>query len=62
MAHRIGGGDGVELVVGDQSIAGRCEVTHSRCAVTGAILNDASLSRARPLLERSWIDLTAVAN
>ena len=30
--------------------------------VTRAILNNNALSRARPLDERSWVDLTAVAN
>lgn len=46
----------------DQSITGGSEVTYSRCAITRSILNNASLSRARPLQERSWVDLTAVAN
>ena len=46
----------------DQSIVGGSEVTYSRCAVTRSILNNASLSRARPIQERSWVDLTAVAN
>ena len=46
----------------DQSIVGGSEVTYSRCAVTRSILNNASLSRARPLAERSWVDMTAVAN
>lgn len=46
----------------DQSITGGSHVTYSRCAVRRAILNNASLSRARPLNERGWVDLTAVAN
>lgn len=46
----------------DQSITGGSEVSYSRCAVKRAILNNASLSRARPIEERSWVDLTAVAN
>ncbi len=46
----------------DQSITGGSEVRYSRCAITRAILNNASLSRARPLAQRSWVDLTAVAN
>lgn len=46
----------------DQSITGGSEVTYSRCTVQRAILNNASLSRARPLSQRSWVDLTAVMN
>lgn len=46
----------------DQGITGGSEVTYSRCSITRSILNNASLSRARPLAERSWVDLTAVAN
>jgi hypothetical protein len=46
----------------DQFVTGGSEITYSRCAVKRAILNNASLSRARPLAQRGWVDLTAVAN
>lgn len=46
----------------DQSITGGSEVTYSRCTIQRSILNNASLSRARPVERRSWVDLTAVAN
>ncbi len=46
----------------DQSITGGSHVTYSRCAITRAILNNSALSRARPVAQRSWVDLTAVAN
>lgn len=46
----------------DQSITGGSEVSYSRCTVMRAILNNASLSRARPLDNRSWVDLTAAVN
>ena len=46
----------------EQSITGGSEITYSKCTVQRAILNNASLSRARPLEQRSWVDLTAVAN
>jgi hypothetical protein len=46
----------------EQSITGGSEITYSKCTVQRAILNNASLSRARPLAERSWVDLTAVVN
>lgn len=48
--------------IDDQTVTGGSEITYSRCALRRAILNNASLSRARPLMERSWIDLTAVLN
>lgn len=48
--------------IDEQSVTGSSAVTYSRCAVQRAILNNASLSRARPLAERSWVDLTAVMN
>ena len=48
--------------IDQQSVTGTSSVQYSRCAVQRAILNNASLSRARPLLERSWVDLTAVMN
>lgn len=46
----------------DQDLTGSSHVTYSTCANRRAILNNASLSRSRPLAERSWVDLTAVAN
>jgi len=45
-----------------QSVTGSSVIQSSQCAVKRAILNNASLSRARPLAERSWVDLTAVTN
>jgi hypothetical protein len=48
--------------VDQQTVTGTSEVSYSRCTVARAILNNASLSRARPVTQRSWVDLTAVAN
>ncbi len=48
--------------IDQQSLMGTSSVTYSRCAVQRAILNNASLSRARPLGRRGWVDLTAVTN
>jgi hypothetical protein len=45
-----------------QSLVGGSVVHNSTCAVERAILNNSSLSRARPLTMRSWIDLTDVTN
>lgn len=44
------------------SMSGGSEIQYSSCAVQRAILNNSSLSRARPLANRSWIDLSAVLN
>ena len=41
---------------------GGSEIQYSSCSVQRAILNNASLSRARPLERRSWIDLSSVLN
>jgi hypothetical protein len=45
-----------------QSFSGTGVIQYSRCAITRSVLNNASLSRARPLDERSWVDLTAAVN
>ena len=46
----------------DQTITGAAEIKYSRCAVHRAVLGNPSLSRVRPLRQRSWMDLTSVAN
>jgi len=45
-----------------QTSTGGSEIHYSRCAVTRAILNNASLSRVRPTAERSWVDLSSAVN
>jgi hypothetical protein len=45
-----------------QSLVGGSVVQNSTCAVTRAILNNSSLTRVRPLNERSFVDLSAVKN
>jgi len=44
-----------------QDITGGSVVQYSSCAVTQAIMNNASLAKARPLLQRSWVDLSNVS-
>ena len=44
----------------DQTIVGGSVVTNSTCAVSRALLNNRSLTRARPLASRSWVDLSAI--
>jgi hypothetical protein len=46
----------------NETYTGSSEIIYSRCAVTRAVLNNSALSRARPLAERSWVDLSAVTN
>jgi hypothetical protein len=41
---------------------GTSTIQYSQCAVQRAVLNNAALARARPLEERSWVDLSAVTN
>lgn len=46
----------------NQTLNGTGQIYYSRCAITRAVLNNNALSRARPVDQRSWVDLTAVAN
>lgn len=46
----------------DQTLAGTSIIQSSQCAVKRAILNNASLSRARQLAPRGWVDLSAATN
>lgn len=45
-----------------QAFSGGAVINYSSCAITRSILNNASLSRARPLVERSWVDLSSAVN
>lgn len=44
-----------------QALVGGSVVTNSTCAVSRAISENASLTRARPLPSRSWVDLSAIS-
>ncbi|MDH3423289.1 MAG: hypothetical protein OEN00_09880, partial [Gemmatimonadota bacterium] len=46
----------------NETYSGSSQIIYSRCAVTRSVLNNSALSRARPLAERSWVDLTAAIN
>lgn len=50
------------IALDDTGLGGTSNIQYSRCAVQRAILNNANLSRARPVAERSWVDLTAAVN
>lgn len=45
-----------------ESFSGNILIQYSQCAIQRAVLNNAALSRARPLEERSWVDLSAAIN
>jgi len=65
-------GAGDNLIVGavmasnagdiNETYTGSSQIIYSRCGVMRAVLNNSALSRARPLAERSWVDLSAVTN
>lgn len=44
----------------EQALAGGSIIQHSGCAVSRAVSNNSSLVRVRPLVERSWVDLSSV--
>jgi len=44
------------------AFGGNSVIQYSSCGVHRALLNNASLSRARPLDQRSWVDLSTVVN
>jgi hypothetical protein len=57
--HRIMGGVLASNAILDQErIVGSSIVQYSSCAVSRAILENAALTRVRPLTQRSWVDLS----
>ena len=46
----------------DQSLVGGSVTQYSSCAVEQAILNNASLNRARPIMDRGWVDVSRLLN
>lgn len=46
----------------EENILGTSVVQYSSCAVQQAILNNSALAKARPILERSWVDLSSVSH
>ncbi|HSH75288.1 MAG TPA: hypothetical protein VLA09_06380, partial [Longimicrobiales bacterium] len=69
---RFSTGVGLNRVVGsvmasnaadlNETVSGTSSISYSRCAITRAVLNNSALSRARPLEQRSWVDLSAAVN
>jgi hypothetical protein len=58
--HFLGGVTAANVVLEETRITGNAVVEYSSCAVSRAVLNNASLTRARPLENRSWVDLSSV--
>ncbi len=44
----------------NQSVVGGSEIQYSACAIERTLLNIGSLTRARPIFQRSWVDLSSV--
>jgi hypothetical protein len=58
--HFNGGVIAANVNLGTTTVLGNALVQFSSCAVERAILNSASLTRALPLAQRSWMDLSNV--
>ncbi len=56
----IGGVSAGNASLDNQAMIGGSVVQNSTCTVTRAIQNNATLNRARPLAQRSWVDLSLV--
>ena len=59
--HFNGGVIAANVDLNSSTVLGNAVVTYSACAVERAILNNSALSRAKPLTQRSWIDLSNIA-
>ena len=58
--HFQGGVIAANADLEQNSVLGTADIVYSSCAVERAILNNAALARAKPLAQRSWIDLTNI--
>jgi hypothetical protein len=59
--HFNGGVIAANVDLNTSTVLGNAVVTFSSCAVERAILNNSALSRAKPLAQRSWVDLSNIA-
>lgn len=57
--HFNGGVIAANVNLETSTVLGNALVQYSTCAVSRAILNNSSLTRARPLENRSWVDLSS---
>lgn len=58
--HFMGGVIAANVVLEETRITGNAVVEYSSCAVSRAVLNNSSLTRVRPIEDRSWVDLSSV--
>jgi hypothetical protein len=61
-AHFFGGLIAANVQLETTTVLGDALVQYSSCTVTRALLNNAALAIARPLAQRSWVDMTNVTN
>jgi len=60
--HFIGGVIAANVNNLEASVTGNALVQYSSCTVQRALLNNAALAIARPLAQRSWVDMSNVMN
>jgi hypothetical protein len=58
--HFNGGVIAANVNLDSSTVLGNALVQYSACSVTRAILNNANLTRVRPLERRSWVDISSV--
>lgn len=58
--HFWGGVVAANADISENTILGNAVITYSSCAVSRAILNNSALTKARPLENRSWVDLSSI--
>jgi hypothetical protein len=58
--HFWGGVVAANADISENTVLGNAVITFSSCAVNRAILNNPSLTRVRPVEDRSWVDLSSV--
>lgn len=60
--HINGGVIAANVDLDTSTVLGNALVQYSSCTVSRALLNNKNLTRMQPLAQRSWVDLTNVAN
>jgi len=60
--HFNGGVIAANVNLDSSTVLGNALVQYSACSVTRAILNNANLTRVRPLPRRSWVDVSSITS
>jgi hypothetical protein len=58
--HFHGGVVAANALIEDNTVLGTADIVFSKCAVQRAVLNNSSLTKARPLARRSWVDVSSI--